>query len=164
MKKLQIFLFIAITFFLSASASAQLRAYNFEYNDQHGGKQKCYLTLRGFDIAWDNTNANVLFNCYESDLMRERKVEPRKIFILTLKEMEFVNNVSIPVSNNDVGIPRAVYFSNMVWDLAETTKFIYDYSWSEPQQKMVMSKKSLIDLEAERIDVPLNALARGIKK
>jgi hypothetical protein len=67
MKNLKnLFLSIIAILIFSFTASAQLRAYTFEYNDEFGGKQKCYLTLRSINAEWDEARLNVLFNCNES--------------------------------------------------------------------------------------------------
>lgn len=165
MKFRNLLLIAFFTLILSFSANAQtggLRAYTFEYNDEFGGKQKSYTSLRGFDINWDAATANLLFNSFESELARERKLEPRKIFILTLKQSDFYSNVSVPITPEEVGSPRAIVFSDMLWEIAENTDFIPDYVWNEQQQKLIPVMKSLNDLGAVRIDVPLEAL-RGKK-
>lgn len=145
-------------FVFSVSASAQLRAYKFEYNDRFGGKQKCYLTLRSFDIVWDKASANILFNCYENETSRTRNIEPRRIFVLPIKGTDFTENVLKPITASETGKPRAEVQSDWLWKEAEEKGFVEDFVWDDAAKKMTGVKKSLTALGAVRVDVPFESL------
>jgi len=156
MKKVLVFLSILM---FSLTCRAQLRAYTFDYNDEFGGKQKCYLTLRSIVAEWDNSSLNVVFNCYESAVTRQKKISPRKSFIMDLRGADFLTNVTKPIDESEIGTPRAVVLSNWAWDIALTFPFIDDFVFDDATQQMKSVKKSLTDLHAVRVDVSLNSLA-----
>jgi hypothetical protein len=155
-KLLQIIL--AIICFTVAAAAQELRAYTFSYSDGFGSEQNCYLTLRAFDVSWDGASANVIFNCHESAITRQRGIPPKKVFVLPLKGDEFLLEISKTVQAEEVDRPRVLVMSDWLWDLALSTDFIDDFAWDEQEEKLVAQKKSLTDLEAERVDVPLDDL------
>lgn len=149
---MKIFLIIIL---LAATANAQLRAYTFNYTDEFGTDENCYLTLKSIVADWDSNTLNVGFNCYESKTIRERGTPPKRTFPMELKGTDFVNNVLVPITSAEAGGLRAIALSEWSWSIAETYKFIPTYTYNSTSKTMVETKKSLNDLSAVRVDVPL---------
>jgi len=153
MKKL--FLSIALLLALAFAANAQLRAYSFQYNDEFGGRQKCFLTLRSIVAEWDENKLDVLFNCNEADTTRAKKIRERKVFVMQLTGAEFQANVLKPITTAGTNKPLAVILSDAAWNIAETYQFIDDYAFDETTKQLVATRKSLTQLKAVKVDLAL---------
>jgi hypothetical protein len=87
--------------------------------------------------------------------VRNKGVPPRKIFLMSLTGADFVANVMKPITAGDSGKPLALILSDSAWTIAEDYKFIEDYFYDAAKKQMTAQKKSLTDLSATRVNVPL---------
>ena len=154
MKKLFILIGLILAFGVCTNAQT-LRAYNLNYTSEFGSPESCYLTLKTIVADWTEGRLTVFFNCYESKTIKERGTSAKQTIVMTLQGQDFVDAVSVPLKAGEAGKPRVFALSEWTWTIAQSYPFFPDYSYDDKTKTMVATRKSLTDLAAVKVDLPI---------
>ena len=143
-----------------------LKAYSFERVNKYGATVTNYITFARQSCDWKNKTFQIFFDVFSSQEEAAGKIiliangSPTPIassyFSLLLPENEFLAVAMAQIPENERELPFLLIFSNRIWEIAQTTAFISDFSTIDEDGNRVEVLKSLNDLNAELHEIELS--------